>query len=214
VRRLALLAVIGCLIGGGIATIFGCSGRHVPPSLPRVRATEGHTPVVPPPSPPAATAAASKPVRIIISSIGVSAPVEAVGLCPEAGMDCSGSQAGSLAAPPLGNSNLAGWYGGYPGQSGFPVVIDGHVDNPDPAVFWKISQGDLGIGATVEIDLADGTSVTYVVTSTETVPKTGFPVSVYDPTSVPSLVLITCGGQFDTATGHYLSNVVAFATLA
>ncbi|MGH3300964.1 MAG: sortase domain-containing protein [Streptosporangiaceae bacterium] len=211
-RRIVLLAIICALIGGGIATACGLN-RHAPPSLPRVHATaRAHSTEVPLPSPPAV--AVSRPVRIVISSIGVSAPVEAVGLCPEAGMDCSGSQQGGLAAPPLSDSNLAGWYGGYPGQSGFPVVIDGHVDNPAPAVFWKISEGDLGTGATVDIDLADGTSVTYVVTSTETVPKTGFPLSVYNPTKTPTLVLITCGGQFDAATGHYLSNVVAFATLA
>jgi hypothetical protein len=36
---------------------------------------------------------------------------------------------------------------------------------------------------------------------------------VYGPTPDAQLRLITCGGVFDPATGHYLSNVVAFATL-
>jgi hypothetical protein len=36
---------------------------------------------------------------------------------------------------------------------------------------------------------------------------------VYGPTPNAQLRLITCGGAFDPTTGHYLSNVVAFATL-
>jgi hypothetical protein len=36
---------------------------------------------------------------------------------------------------------------------------------------------------------------------------------VYGPTNEPELRLITCGGAFDPATGHYRDNVIAFATL-
>jgi hypothetical protein len=36
---------------------------------------------------------------------------------------------------------------------------------------------------------------------------------VYGPTTTPELRLITCGGPFDDATGHYLDNVVVFARL-
>jgi hypothetical protein len=35
---------------------------------------------------------------------------------------------------------------------------------------------------------------------------------VYGPTPDPELRLITCGGAFDYATGHYLSNIVVYAT--
>jgi hypothetical protein len=28
-----------------------------------------------------------------------------------------------------------------------------------------------------------------------------------------ALQLVTCGGQFDTATGHYRSNIIVFATM-
>jgi hypothetical protein len=28
-----------------------------------------------------------------------------------------------------------------------------------------------------------------------------------------ALRLVTCGGQFDTSTGHYRSNIIVFATL-
>jgi hypothetical protein len=35
---------------------------------------------------------------------------------------------------------------------------------------------------------------------------------IYGPTPDPELRLITCGGTFDYATGHYLSNTIIYAT--
>ena len=44
-------------------------------------------------------------------------------------------------------------------------------------------------------------------------PKTKFPTArVFGYTSWPTLRLITCGGVFDQRTGHYLGNIVAFAS--
>jgi len=37
---------------------------------------------------------------------------------------------------------------------------------------------------------------------------------VYGPIPNAELRLITCGGAFDAAAGHYLSNVVVYATEA
>ena len=43
--------------------------------------------------------------------------------------------------------------------------------------------------------------------------KARFPTAtVYHYTRWPTLRLITCGGTFDPATHHYLSNVVVFAS--
>jgi hypothetical protein len=36
---------------------------------------------------------------------------------------------------------------------------------------------------------------------------------VYYPTLTSALRLVTCGGQFDTSTGHYRSNIIVFATI-
>ncbi len=45
-------------------------------------------------------------------------------------------------------------------------------------------------------------------------PKDAFPTAkVYGPTADPQLRLITCGGDFDRGTGHYVDNVVAFGHL-
>jgi hypothetical protein len=44
--------------------------------------------------------------------------------------------------------------------------------------------------------------------------KTQFPAAlVYGTHGDSALQLVTCGGAFDTATGHYLSNVVVYTTL-
>jgi hypothetical protein len=37
---------------------------------------------------------------------------------------------------------------------------------------------------------------------------------VYASHGYSALQLVTCGGKFDKATGHYESNVVAYTTLA
>ncbi len=62
---------------------------------------------------------------------------------------------------------------------------------------------------------ADGTTARFVVDRVERYPKDAFPtVAVYgDTTQRAELRLITCGGAFDTATGHYVDNVVAYAHL-
>ena len=52
------------------------------------------------------------------------------------------------------------------------------------------------------------------VTAVHLYPKARFPAAaVYGPVPDAQLRLITCGGTFDAATGHYLSNVIAFAQL-
>ena len=44
--------------------------------------------------------------------------------------------------------------------------------------------------------------------------KSRFPTgTVYGAAPNAQLRLITCGGTFDAATGHYLSNTIVYATL-
>ena len=45
-------------------------------------------------------------------------------------------------------------------------------------------------------------------------PKVELPDEVWARSGAPRLVLITCGGDFDTATRHYEDNVVAWASPA
>ena len=53
----------------------------------------------------------------------------------------------------------------------------------------------------------------FLVTEVQIYLKDHFPTqTVYGPTPDAELRLITCGGAFDPATGHYLSNIVVYAT--
>jgi hypothetical protein len=52
-----------------------------------------------------------------------------------------------------------------------------------------------------------------VTDRTEWVAKTGFPTQrVYGKTRLPTLRLVTCGGPFNEATGHYRDNLIVYAT--
>ena len=59
----------------------------------------------------------------------------------------------------------------------------------------------------------DGSTVEFHVEGVQKYPKDHFPTEdVYLSTLRPELRLITCGGDFDPALGHYRDNVIAFAT--
>lgn len=146
----------------------------------------------------------SSPVRIDIPAIKVHAKIIPLGL----------NRNGSVQIPPLSDARLAGWYdkGPTPGQRGAAAIL-GHVDarSIGPAVFYKL--GNLRPGAKIYVTLHDGRTVVFDIYSVALYPKTRFPtVRVYGYTTWPTLRLITCGGIFDRQTGHYLGNVVAFAS--
>jgi hypothetical protein len=62
---------------------------------------------------------------------------------------------------------------------------------------------------------SDGSTVEFLVTAVQTYLKAHFPTEeVYGPAPGAAVRLITCGGAFDTATSHYLSNIVVSATSA
>ena len=96
------------------------------------------------------------------------------------------------------------------------AVIVGHVDgrvNSTEAsgVFFRLNTLKAGDG--VFVKRADGTTVEFRVTKVQEYLKDKFPTQdVYGPTPDAELRLITCGGAFDPASGHYLSNIVVYAT--
>ena len=108
----------------------------------------------------------------------------------------------------------AGWYaeGPRPGDPGSAVIM-GHVDSTSgPAVFYRLRE--LRPGDEIDVSREDGSRVTFVVDRIAQYPKKRFPTEdVYYPTLAPSLRLVTCGGEFDYAVGHYKSNIIAFATM-
>ncbi|BDZ41650.1 hypothetical protein GCM10025865_09490 [Paraoerskovia sediminicola] len=59
---------------------------------------------------------------------------------------------------------------------------------------------------------AAGETHKYTVKKIERVPKADIPLdTVFDRDGDPRLVLVTCGGDWDAGTGHYVDNVVVTA---
>lgn len=78
-------------------------------------------------------------------------------------------------------------------------------------MFFRL--GDLRPGNVVRVTRRDGSIVAFVITGVRRYPKDRFPTQlVYGNTNHAALRLITCGGPFNFSTGHYLDNVVVFAT--
>ncbi len=148
----------------------------------------------------------SLPVSVEIPAIGVDSKLLHLGVNSD----------GTIQVPSLEtSSHLAAWYkySSTPGQIG-SSVIEGHVDSTQgPAVFFRL--GALRPGDTINVTLADGITAVFRVTGVREYLKTRFPAkAIYGATDFAALRLITCGGTFDYATGHYLSSTVVFASLA
>jgi LPXTG-site transpeptidase (sortase) family protein len=147
-------------------------------------------------------AARSVPVTLRIPAIDVSVSLGTLGLNPDR----------TVQVPT--NYQQPGWFrlGPSPGEVGSAVIL-AHVDDfKGPAVFYRL--GSLKVGDKVEVSLANGVLAHFKVTTMATYPKTQFPAKqVYTSHGYSTLQLVTCGGAFDTRTGHYLSNIVAYTTL-
>ena len=92
------------------------------------------------------------------------------------------------------------------------AVVVGHVSSvADPGVFYRLA--DLKRGNRIIVTRPTGGSATFRVTHSLRVAKTAFPTQlVYGPVPGRELRLVTCGGAFDSATGHFYDNVIVFAT--
>lgn len=137
-----------------------------------------------------------------------------------------------LDTPPVTAPMQAGWYAGQdpefpgdewqPGEPG-PAVIAGHVDGVvdgrkgQPGIFLRLHELVPGDQIIVERNHPETpqSPLTFVVTSVQRYPKAAFPTEqVYGESGRPVLHLITCGGEFDRESGHYIDNVVVGAELA
>jgi sortase (surface protein transpeptidase) len=197
-----LLFVLGAV---WLAVLLGRSGDHASPTAPAIEGPRV-SPAVAPSKP--VTERRSSPIDrvaapprwIRIPAIGVSAPVIPLGLNPDR----------TLQTPQ--EWGQTGWYTGgpEPGEQG-PAVIAGHVDSTSgPAVFYRL--GELHRGAVISIRRADRSNVRFRVQGVERWAKDRFPTRrVYGRRHIAALRLITCGGAFDSATGHYLDNTIVYA---
>jgi sortase (surface protein transpeptidase) len=146
--------------------------------------------------------ARSRPIKITIPSLGVNTKVGTLGLQPDH----------QVMVPT--NTRVVGWYkdGPPPGQIGSAVIL-GHVDSTQgPGAFFALKS--MKAGARINLVLADGAVTVFAVTKVVQYSKSSFPDRlVYGSNGTRALQLVTCGGTFDHATGHYESNIVVFSHL-
>jgi hypothetical protein len=142
-----------------------------------------------------------RPTLLAIPALKTTAPIEPV---------IVGAN-GALGVPD--NPGVLGWWadGPTPGSSQGTAVLDGHVDTAatGPGALFKLRTlrpGD-------EIDVIEGQkTIHYELVALREYPKAALASSgVFDSTVAGRLVLITCGGRFNSKTRHYDDNVVAFA---
>jgi hypothetical protein len=200
--RARVVGVVGVLLVlGGIGAIIATVGSQVHAPQPALSAAG----VTGPFAGRGPSVRRSLPVSIDIPAIGVDSRLLRLGVNSDGTI-----QVPSLYATP----GEAAWYkySVTPGQIGVSV-IEGHVDTVQgPAVFFRL--GGLRPGDRVEIRLADGITAVFRVTGVRQYLKSRFPAkAIYDTTGYAALRLITCGGVFDDASGHYLSSTVVFASL-
>ncbi|TME66750.1 MAG: class F sortase [Chloroflexi bacterium] len=153
----------------------------------------------PPPEPPVPSA---PPAMILIPSLNVHRPVEAVGLDRSGTMEIT--------------QNLwnAGWYKGGPVPSApGDAVIEGHAGYPDaPLLFGRLRQ--LHSGDKIVVVLSDGTRRLFLVDSLAIWPAGTSPPGMGEPYGPPRLTLITCTGPFDDHYKTYADRLAVEATYA
>ena len=145
--------------------------------------------------------------RLIISNIGVDAPMT---------MRVVGSD--GVMQNPEGPKDVA-WYdfsaisglGGRPGVGG-NTVFSGHVDYHDygPAVFWDLRK--LDPGAEIVIHLRDGSEYKYSVQWNRVIDPASISWNdVVAATPQESVTMITCAGDFDASTRSYDQRRIVWA---
>ena len=143
----------------------------------------------------------STPAGLEVPSIGVrTTGLVDLGLTPE----------GKMEVPD--DAMTAGWYGlgPVPGEPG-PSVIAAHVNYKKvDGLFARLHE--VAAGDAITVTRADGGVVAFTAYRVERYAKAAFPTQdVYGNTDGPELRLVTCGGEFDQASGHYRDNIVVFA---
>lgn len=194
IKRLVVLPLfVGALL------VSGCGGGGSEPLSP-----------TPPPGQTAPLAKYTAPGNIQIPAIGVDGRVVPIQMNKDQELVVD-----NLDTEPM----LAGWYekSAKPGQRG-PLVIAAHVNYNGPGLFKRLAE--VKPGALVQVGDTADRAWTYKVTRTVTIDKDAFPTQqVYGRTEDEKLVLITCGGRFDSSrrvgasAGSYVQNVIVFATL-
>lgn len=181
----------------GLLLLVGCSAQ-VPSPPPSPVGTDSPGPAQP------VGLARSEPTAVDIP-IGAHSTLIKLGLNPDR----------TIKVPPVNTPMQAGWYSysPTPGEVG-PAIILGHVDGSgQKGIFYRLKE--LAPGDEVLVSRKDGSTVRFLVTKVDEVPKSAFSAEdVYGNTVDPELRLITCGGSFDRSAHSYRDNIVVYAAMA
>jgi len=129
---------------------------------------------------------ATYPVRLVMSSIGVNAPVESLGTTADGLIDVPQTY------------GMVGWYNksSVPGKPG-PAVLVGHYTGGNGGVFDKLK--DLNDGDLVTTTNGRGESVTYKVTAKNEYDRDKVPMAdIFKNSTDSRLQIITCSGKWQS----------------
>ncbi len=146
--------------------------------------------------------ASAPPVRLELPGLGLTASVIPVVV----------AAGGALAVPD--DPAVVGWWAGgaLPGGGQGSVIIDGHVDSYRQGLGAFARLVELAPGDLVLVTGATGETRRYRMTGRRQFPKAELPAAnVFAQEVQERLVLITCGGTFDSVRRRYADNVVVFA---
>jgi hypothetical protein len=151
---------------------------------------------------PARDPGAGVPVRVTIPSLGITAPVSPSAIDVRRGV---------LGIP--ADIHRVGWWrdGSTPGDRRGTILLAGHRDSASVGAGAFFNLAAARPGELIQVATTGGQRLTYRVATVRSYAKAALPTTVYATGGRPRLVLVTCGGPFDTATGHYPDNVVVTA---
>jgi hypothetical protein len=147
----------------------------------------------------------ARPVRVTLGSVDVDLPVRPVGVAAD----------GQMQLPP--DPRVLGWYryGPTPGAStGGSVVVAGHLDSRRLGLGPLVRLRDLRVGDSVVVTTSDGATSTYTVRQIARFDRQALPAEVFSRSGPEVLRIVTCGGEYDAATGGYQQNLVVTAAPA
>lgn len=159
--------------------------------------------VRPPTTTPPAAVSTLAPMRVLIPSLGVTAP-----LVREPVFDHH------LSIPP--DVHHVGIFSGGARVSGSvgTVLLAGHVNwvGQGDGAFYPLSRAIKGTSVLVSPRV--GKTTVWSVTEVEVLSQSALPQTVFSPSGPRRLVMVTCGGPYDSATHTYDDNVIVTAAPA
>lgn len=151
---------------------------------------------------PGSFAGPAAPARVTIPSLELDMTVEPMGVDDD----------GLMELPP--DTSVAGWYrfgSGLDAEDG-TIVIAAHVDSNAYGLGPFAELRKLVPGAEILLSGPDGSTAAFGAIDVATTAKPDVPLAeVFSSVGPRRLVLVTCGGDFDYDTRHYLSNVIVRA---